>query len=88
MIPSLGLPFDDTFALPLPWKVTFIVPKRRRGGYVFVSWKGDHSPWHVHVYSDGELVVKWDLDNWQAMRGEATSRVKRLVKELMDEGLL
>ena len=64
------------------------MPKRRRGGYVFVSWKGDHSPWHVHVYRDGELVVKWDLDNWQAMRGEATSRIKRLVKELMDEGLL
>jgi hypothetical protein len=32
------------------------VPKVRRGGYVFVSWVGDHSPRHVHVYRDGKLV--------------------------------
>lgn len=35
--------------------------KIRRGGYVFVTWKGDHAPRHVHVYRDGKLVVKWDL---------------------------
>jgi hypothetical protein len=34
----------------------------RRGGYVLVSWKGDHGPRHVHVYLDGTLVVKWDLE--------------------------
>jgi hypothetical protein len=44
--------------------------KLRRGGYVFVWWKGDHSPRHVHVYRDGKLVVKWDLDNQKAMRGK------------------
>jgi hypothetical protein len=37
--------------------------KIRRGGFVFVTWKGDHSPYHVHVYRDGTLVVKWDLEN-------------------------
>jgi hypothetical protein len=26
------------------------VGKIRRGGYVFLSWKGDHPPRHVHVY--------------------------------------
>ena len=41
----------------------------RRGGYIFITWIGDHSPRHVHVYRDGKLVVKWDLDN-----GIATSR--------------
>jgi len=38
------------------------VSKIRRGGYVFVTWVGDHPPRHVHVYRDGELVAKWDLD--------------------------
>ena len=33
--------------------------KIRRGGFVFVTWKGDHSPYHVHVYRDGTLVLKW-----------------------------
>jgi hypothetical protein len=38
------------------------MPKVKRGGYVFLAWKGDHSPRHVHVYKDGTLIVKWDLE--------------------------
>src|SRR5436309_8220970 len=36
--------------------------KVRRGGFVVFTWKGDHPPRHVHVYRDGKLIVKWDLD--------------------------
>jgi len=60
----------------------------RRGGYIFVWWRGDHSPRHVHVYRDGRLVVKWDLDNKTAMKGNAPRRVIELIKELDAEGLL
>lgn len=62
--------------------------KLRRGGYIFVWWKGDHVPRHVHVYRDGKLVVKWDLHNNKAMKGSAPSRVVELIKELDAEGLL
>jgi hypothetical protein len=62
--------------------------KLRRGDYIFVWWKGDHSPRHVHVYRDGRLVVKWDLDNEKAMKGTAPPRVIELIKELDGEGLL
>lgn len=62
--------------------------KVRRGGYIFLSWKGDHGPRHVHVYRDGRLVVKWDLDNWLAMEGKATRRILELIQELEAEGLL
>ena len=64
------------------------MPKRRRGGYVLVGWKGDHSSRHVHVYRAGRLVVKWDLDNWQPMQGAAPPRVFELLRELVGEGLL
>lgn len=64
------------------------MPKRRRGGYVFLGWKGDHGPRHVHVYRDGRLIVKWDLENWQAMEGSASKRVRELIRELEDQGLL
>jgi hypothetical protein len=64
------------------------VPKLRRGGYIFLAWVGDHSPRHVHVYRDGVLVVKWDLDSWQPMKGEATNRIERLLRELIKEGKL
>jgi hypothetical protein len=62
--------------------------KVRRGGYVFITWKGDHSPRHVHVYRDGELVVKWDLDDKQPMIGKASRRVRALIEELEAEGAL
>jgi len=64
------------------------VGKYRRGGYVFITWKGDHPPRHVHVYRDNKLVVKWDLDNQKAMRGKAGRRVLELIAELESEGLL
>ena len=60
--------------------------KIRRGGYVFVTWKGDHSPRHVHVYRDGVLIVKWDLDHGQPMTGKITRRVRLLLEELEREG--
>jgi hypothetical protein len=62
--------------------------KIRRGGYVFVTWIGDHSPYHVHVYRDGKLILKWDLENDVPMKGEATRRIRALIDELRNEGLL
>jgi len=62
--------------------------KIRRGGHVFVTWVGDHSPYHVHVYRDRKLVLKWDLENDVAMKGEPTRRVLDLIEELRKEGLL
>jgi len=62
--------------------------KIRRGGYVFITWKGDHSPRHVHVYRDGSFVVKWDLDNQKPMKGSASRRILQLIAELESEGLL
>jgi hypothetical protein len=62
--------------------------KIRRGGYVLVTWKGDHPPRHVHVYRNGKLIVKWDLENRKPMKGQATRRVRKLLEELEAEGLL
>jgi hypothetical protein len=62
--------------------------KIRRGGFIFVTWVGDHPPRHVHVYRDGTLVVKWDLERWQAMVGLASARIRKLLAELVEEGLL
>jgi hypothetical protein len=42
----------------------------------------------LHVYRDGELVVKWDLDNRKPMKGSAPQRVLELIRELEAEGLL
>ena len=39
------------------------------------------------MYRDGRLVVKWDLDRWQPLEGEASTRVRKLLAELVEEGL-
>jgi len=64
------------------------VGKIRRGGYVFLSWKSDHPPRHVHVYRDGRLVVKWDLDGKKPMKGRASRRVRGFIEDLEAEGLI
>ena len=73
----------------LPCMVTFYVRGQVSAGrVVFITWKGDHPPRHVHVYRDGTLIVKWDLDNQKAMKGAATRRILELIRELEAEGLL
>jgi hypothetical protein len=42
----------------------------------------------VHVYRDGVLVVKWNLDEQVPIRGEASARLRRLIAELQQEGEL
>jgi len=60
----------------------------RRRGYVFLTWSGDHPPRHVHVLRDGRLVLKWNLDSRQPMRGVASTKVLTLIRQLESEGLL
>ena len=60
----------------------------RRGGYIFLWWAGDHTPHHVHVYRDGVLIVKWDLENRLPMTGRASSRILSLIADLEAEELL
>ena len=62
--------------------------KIRRGGYIFVSWKSDHPPRHVHVYREGRLIVKWDLDNHRPMKGVASQAIRDLLRALQAEGRL
>ena len=71
----------------LPCMVTSWLGGKVSAG-VFITWKGDHPPRHVHVYRDGTLIVKWDLDNQKPMRGAATRRILELIAELEAEGLL
>ena len=62
--------------------------KIRRGGYVFVTWKGDHPPRHVHVYRDEMFLAKWDLERSRTMEGTMPLRAVRLIRKLVGEGRL
>ena len=60
------------------------MPKIRRGGFIFIARKSDHPPRHVHVYGNGRLVVKWDLEN----RLPPSAKVIELIEQLEAEGQL
>jgi len=62
--------------------------KIRRGGFIFIQWIGDHDPRHVHVYKDGHLICKWDLENQRLMKGKISQRVLELIWDLESEGLI
>jgi hypothetical protein len=64
------------------------VGKIRRGGYIFISWRSDHPPRHVHVYREGKFIVKWDLDNGRPMKGAASREILDLIRALQAEGRL
>jgi len=53
-----------------------------------VTWIGDHRPRHVHVRQDGKIVLKWNLEENCAVKGNASRRLIRTIHELEDEGLL
>ena len=60
--------------------------KIKKGGYVFLSWVGDHAPRHVHVYRSRKLVLKWDLENWKSMKGTASKIILKHIKVLLEDG--
>jgi Domain of unknown function (DUF4160) len=62
------------------------VGKIRKGGFIFITRKGDHLPRHVHVFKSEREILKWDLENGQIMEGKATRRVRRLIQEMSEKG--
>ena len=53
-----------------------------------MTFVGDHAPRHIHVYRDGQLVVKWDLEHSQVMEGHITRAVQNHIDSLIREGKL
>jgi hypothetical protein len=64
--------------------------KVRRGGYLFIWWKGDHDPRHVHVFDSKERLLgrvdvetKAPLDDWKPTR-----KAVEIINALQREGRL
>lgn len=55
---------------------------------MFVTWVSGHPPKHVHVFRDGKLVLKWDLDRWRPMAGRPGKQVLSDLLALRKEGRL
>jgi Domain of unknown function (DUF4160) len=58
------------------------VGRKKRGGYIFETYSGDHRPYHVHIYRGDEFVGRFDIENQIAMDGELSGQVQKYLEEL------
>ena len=64
------------------------MPEWKRGGYVIRLYLDDHPPPHVHVFKDGALVGRYDLQNHRFMPGSQPRHFGRVTKALRDAGVI
>lgn len=62
--------------------------KIKRGGFIFITWIGDHEPNHVHVYRDGKEVLKYNLDENVVMKGKLVKKIEKIIIQLKEERLI
>ena len=51
--------------------------RKKAGGYIFQSYKSDHTPLHVHVYEDRNEIGRWDIENQRPMDFELTGALRK-----------
>ena len=63
--------------------------RKRRGGYIFEFYVGDHLPRHVHIYKDDRLIAKVELDKeLTVMTGRVSRRLRKILRSLIKEGII
>ncbi len=59
----------------------------KRAGVIVVLYSTDHDPRHVHVFEDGKRLLKFDLESWTVMEGTLTSKARKALDGLRQEGV-
>ena len=58
--------------------------RKRVGDFIFVSYKGDHPPPHVHVHDSDDIYLgRFDIENQASMDSdlEITRKLKKALEE-------
>ena len=58
------------------------VGRKKRGGYIFETYAGDHPPYHVHVYKGDDFIGRFDIENQRPMDGVLPALVLKYLEEL------
>jgi len=65
-----------------------LMGRKKRGGYIFEWWMGDHTPKHVHVYKNGIQIAKIGIPNLIVLQGAMTKKLKKILQEMIKEKIL
>jgi hypothetical protein len=58
------------------------VGRKKRGGYIFETYAGDHPPYHVHIYKDDEFIGRFDIEKQKPMDGILSGQILKFLEEL------
>jgi hypothetical protein len=57
--------------------------RKKRAGFIFVTYKGDHRPYHVHIREGKKEIGRWDIENEVPLDGlQVTEKLKQALVEL------
>ena len=56
--------------------------RKKRGGYIFETYAGDHPPYHVHVFKGDEFIGRFDVENQRPMDDDFSAQVLKYLEEL------
>lgn len=65
--------------------VAFSMGRIKRGGYLIEWWMGDHWPKHVHIYLNGREIAKVQVPEMLVLTGNLNRKLKKIIKELIEE---
>ena len=55
--------------------------RKRVGGFILITYRGDHPPIHVHIEKDQREIGRWDIENQKPMDSFEVSRKLRAALE-------
>jgi len=57
--------------------------RRRLAGYIFITYRGDHRLYHVHIRKGNREIGRWDIENQIPMDSfELTEKLRRALVKL------
>ncbi len=57
--------------------------RKKRAGFIFLTYKGDHRPYHVHIRQGEKEIGRWDIENQILLDGlKMTEKLKTALIEL------
>ena len=62
--------------------------KLKKAGYIFITWIGDHDPYHVHIFKDGKEVAKFNLEANEVIKGKVNKKILKAIEDLRNENRL
>jgi hypothetical protein len=57
--------------------------RKKLSGFIFITRKGDHLPYHVHIKEGKREIGRWDIENqipWDGL--QVTEKLRKALIEL------